>query len=421
MVLYSRHQQGCTPSVSSAVPPVCAQVRIIYIGRCAQLEAQHSNHKMRPTRHRKKRGVGGDETLPDLVPSFPAAPQTSCPLFTVLPAEIRNRIYALSLESDDVSTDDYPGLLYRQNAFYYRPGYKQPKRIQTALLQTCQQIYAEASLLPPALNEHTFWFYRPPPHVKDASSPLGYFRRMTPKQRAQVQHLHFFTQQCFLEDDYWSEVWGGLRMGGDGRNLRGECRIAPKKMTITLRHTDWWYWENNDPIGIDPFRPGRTYAADMGKAACPHAAERAWGNQFTSVPSLEELVIEFETIMRKRDQLDAIIQRALQWKFPMDADRPLYLLADPSSKSAYTWVGAKEGELRDQRPAAPRSVNSEAGSASQRVQKQEPGPAVPTLKPFRPQSALRTNSGTHPGGHPELDPNTEEFYVIFLTWRKQIV
>lgn len=368
----------------------------------------------------KKRRVGSSETLPDLVPSFPAAPQTSCPLFIVFPAEIRNRIYAFSLESEDVSIADNPRSLYRRNAFYYRPGYKQPKRIQTALLQTCQQIYAEASLLPPAVNEHTFWFYRPPPHVKDASSPLRYFCRMTPKQRAQVQHLHFFTQQYFLEDDCWSRVWGGLRMGGDGRSLRGECRIAPKKMTITFRHTDWWFWEDDDPLGIDPFRPGRTRAAEMGKAACPHAAERAWGNQFISVPSLQELVIEFETIMRKRDQLDAIIQRALQWKFPMHAEKPLYLVADSRSKSAYTWVGAKEVELKDQRPAAPRPVNTEAGSASQPAQEQEPAPAVPTLKPFDPQSALRTNSGTSAGIHPELDPNTEEFYVIFLTWRKQI-
>lgn len=244
---------------------------------------------------------------------------------------------------------------------------------------------------------------------------------MTPKQRAQVQHLHFFTQQYFLEERNWSEVWDGLQMGDDGRSLRGDCRIAPKKMTITFRHTDWWYWENNDPLGMDPFRPGRTHAAQMGKTAYLHDAEREWGNHFTSIPSLEELVIEFETIMRKRDQLDAIIQRALQWKFPMQADRSLYLVADPGSKSAYTWVGATEVQLKRRGSDSYLVGTTEAGSESQSVQEQEEVPAVPVLKPFDPQSPLRTNSGTTPGSHPELDPNSEEFYVVFLTWRKQIV
>ncbi|KAL1868401.1 hypothetical protein Plec18167_008327 [Paecilomyces lecythidis] len=358
------------------------------------------------------------KSFPNLVPSLRVDPQTSCPLFSVLPAEIRNLIYKFSLESEDASTDHSPRSLYRRNAFYYRPGHKQPKRIQTALLQTCQKIYAEASLLPPAVNEHTFWFYRAPPHVKDASSPLDYFRKMTPQQRAQVQHLHFFTQQFFLEDNCWSDVWKGLKMGNGGRSLRGECRIAPKKMTITLRHTDWWFWEHNDPLGIDPFRPGRTRAADMGKAVCQHAERRAWGNQFVSILSLEELVIEFETVMRKRDQLDAIIQQAIHWKFPIQPDKSSYLVADPGSKRAYTWIGAKEVELKRQRPAAAQGAdNIHAGSEFPSVPEQEPVPAVPVLKLFDPQSTLRTGCGS---GRPEPDPNTEEFYVVFLKWRKQL-
>ncbi|KGO36739.1 hypothetical protein PEX1_096990 [Penicillium expansum] len=372
---------------------------------------------MRSSRLSKRRRVKGMETLKDLIPSLPAAPLTS-PLFTVFPAEIRNRIYTLALESEDVLTDDSSRSLYKQNAFYYRPGYKQPKRIQTALLQTCQQIYAEASLLPPAVNEHTFWFYRSPPHVNDASSPLNYFRKMTPKQRAQVQHLHLFTQQFFLEDNQ-SHIWDGLKIGDDGHNLRGECRIAPKKMTITLRHTDWWHWENNEPLGIDPFRPGRTRAADMGQVVSPPAAARLWGNQFSSLPCLEELVIEFETIMRKRDQLDAIIQQAFEWKFPMQADKGLYLVADPKSKSAYTWSGAKEAELKRQRAAWP--VDTEVRPESQSFQEQEPVPAAPALVPFDHQSSSGTNGEIKIGNNSQFDSNTEKFYVVFLTWRKQRV
>ena len=240
---------------------------------------------------------------------------------------------------------------------------------------------------------------------------------MTPKQRAQVQHLHLFTQQYFLEDNHWSRIWEGLKIGDDGPSLRGECRIAPKKMTITFRHTDWWYWENNDPLGIDPFRPGRTHATDMGKAVSPHDAARSWGNQFSSIPCLEELVIEFETIMRKRGQLDDIIQQALEWKFPMQADKGLYLVADPKSKSAYTWAGAKEAELKRQRPARPVDAEAESESAHEK----EPVPAAPTLVPYDPQSDPGINSNINLGNHLPSDTDTEKFYVVFLTWRKQRV
>ncbi|OQE38059.1 hypothetical protein PENCOP_c009G03078 [Penicillium coprophilum] len=375
---------------------------------------------MRPRRIRRLENRTKEwETFQDLVPSLPPAPLTS-PLFTVFPPEIRNRIYTLALESEDVLSDKNSHSLYQQNDFYYRPGYKQPKRIQTALLQTCQQIYGEASLLPPAVNEHTFWFYRPPPHVKDASSPLNYFRRMTPKQRAQVQHLHLFIQQYFLEDNNWSQIWNGLIIGSNEPSLPEECRIAPKKITITLRHTDWWFWENNDPLGIDPFRPGRTHAAQMGEAVSADDAARSWGNRFSSIPCLEELVIEFETIMRKRDQLDAILQSALEWKFPVQADKGLYLTADPKSKSAYTWVGAKEAELKMQRRT--RLFDLEMETEPELGQEQEAVPAAPTLVPFNPQSPLSKNSTTAPGDHPQsTDANAEEFYVVFLTWRKHRV
>jgi hypothetical protein len=243
---------------------------------------------------------------------------------------------------------------------------------------------------------------------------------MTPKQRAQVQHLHLFTQQYFLEDNPWSQIWDGLKIGNNGRSLRDECRIAPKKLTITLRHTDWWFWEKNDPLGIDPFRLGRTHAAQMGEAVSPDAAARSWGNQFTYLPCLEELVIEFETIMRKRDQLDAIMQQALGWKFPLQADEGWYLVADSDSKMPYTWAGAKEAELKGQRPVRP--LDTEVGSESQSGQEQNTVPTPPALVPFDPQSDQGTNSGNTLGGHTQSPgSNAEEFYVVFLSWRKRRV
>ncbi|OOQ91439.1 hypothetical protein PEBR_00660 [Penicillium brasilianum] len=382
---------------------------------------------------------GAPPNNPDLTPSLPAINQTSCFLFTIFPPEIRNRIYTFSLESEDTNDSQQEGdqtthsHLYRQNAFYYRPGYKQPKRIQTALLQTCQQIYEEASLLPAAINEHTFWFYRAPPHVKDASSPLGYFRKMTAKQRAQVRHIHLFTQQYFLEDNCWTRVWGGTWINDgpgfhDSRQRAAPYAISPRKLTLTFRHTDWWFWENNDPLGIDPFRPGRTRAHEMGRpihCSRAHEANRAWGNQFTLLPSLEELVIEFETIMRKRDQLDAIVQWALSWKFPVNLEKSLYLVAEPASRSAYSWVGAKEGDLKRQPIERAVVPNPHVIPEEAVVSEEVVVPTVPVLRPFDPQATQGAGASggvaATSGGQAGENSNTEEFYVVFLTWKRQVV
>lgn len=148
-----------------------------------------------------------------------------------------------------------------------------------------------------------------------------------------------------------------------------------------------------------------------------HEVNRAWGNQFIAMPGLEELVIEFETIMRKRDQLDAIIQRALEWKFPLQREKCLYLVAEPTSRSAYSWVGAKEGDLKSQ-PGRMGIPNPHA--IPEEEEEEEVVPAVPVLRPFDAQAAgngVAVTSGGQAGG----DTNTEEFYVVFLTWKRRVV
>ncbi|RAH84768.1 hypothetical protein BO86DRAFT_386848 [Aspergillus japonicus CBS 114.51] len=438
----------------------------------------------------------------DLTPSLPAVNQSACPLFTHIPAEIRNKIYYYTLESSSSSeTPSDTAATYAQQALYYRPGFKAPKRISTSLLQTCQQIYGEASLLPPAINRHTFWCHRPPPHVRHAASPADYFARMTPKQRGAVQELHFFTQQFFLEDS-WAQVWTSVReneawqaqmrkgkrkleearethSAGDGSENGGMSQenevegreskrragppppppppprlgldpdetsdvgaLAPKRMTITLRHTDWWFWEDNEPLGIDPFRPGRTRADEMGvlprRPLTAWEEGRVWGNQFKLLPSLEELVIEFETVMRKRDQLDAIVQMARDWRFPVVVEdeengEKVFLVAEEGSRRAYTWIGAKEEILRNVvMGAAGRNRQQEGGGAAGDAAVKPP----PRLVPFDAEKEFKTAAAASqhqegegdtltaeqgaPKKNEDFDPATEEkFYVVFLTWRRQ--
>ncbi|PYH93416.1 hypothetical protein BO71DRAFT_255773 [Aspergillus ellipticus CBS 707.79] len=383
-------------------------------------------HRRRRTRPPIRKRPGKQPTPPsppppaELNPSQPPIPQTTSPLFTLLPPEIRNTIYAYTLESAPSATS----IRYHRQAFYYRPGFQSPKRISTSLLQTCQQIYNEASLLPASLNEHTFWCHRPPPHVQNPSSPFDYFQRMTPRQRGAVRDLHFFTQQYFLEGN-WGNVWKSIRdyedqlravaqnpdsqsqhSTADGKTENETLGIlAPKTVTITLRHSDWWFWEHNEPMGIDPFQPGRILARDMGRASSPD--RRAWGNQFTLVPSLETLILEFETVMRKRDQMDRIVEIARGWRFPLVPEEGVFLVADEEWEGwgkGYRWIGVREGALNGRR------LRLEVEGAGE-DEENDGNRGVPRLLPL--------GGDQREGERVEIDPATEgEYYVVFLRWKK---
>jgi len=225
-------------------------------------------------------------------------PQSACPLFTRIPPEIRNSIFQLALtEYDDT---DHP---YEQSAVYCRPDYRFRHRIDTDLLRTCRRIYLEAHLLPVAINEHVFWCYRGPPERRYSADPQAYFETMTSQQRDAVDCVHFFTQQFWLEGQFMDA-----------------CRIPlmrPRKLKITLRHTDWWLWEYRAKLGIDPRLAGRVPCNEMGREPRADEVQLGFGHQFRYLRGLRELEMEFETTQSKLAELGAIVQRALVWKFDL--------------------------------------------------------------------------------------------------------
>lgn len=251
-------------------------------------------------------------------------PQSACPLFTRIPPEIRNSIFKLALtEYDDT---DHP---YEEETTYCRPDYYFPHRIDTDLLRTCRRIYLEAHLLPVALNEHVFWCYRGPPGRKYAADPQGYFELMTPQQLDAVDCVHFFTQQFWLE----------------GR-FADACRLSsmrPRKIKITLRHSDWWVWEVQAKLGIDPRLAGRVMWDEMGRKPRTDEGELGFGYQFRHLHGLRELEMEFETSPLQIAELENIVQRALAWRFDLlDGN---VLSTEGTAVVRYLWV---VGMLRGQ-------------------------------------------------------------------------
>lgn len=150
--------------------------------------------------------------------------QSQSPLFSVLPGEIRDKIFAYSLaEFDDTST------AFDSNTCYRRPEYAAPRRSDTALLQTCQRVYHEAFFYPFSLAEQILWLAwqgrRPSTvtTVKRLQPSLALMQKL--HGDTEIDSVRVFAQLCSLES------------GGELSRILDMPHFLPRSMTITIRHT----------------------------------------------------------------------------------------------------------------------------------------------------------------------------------------
>jgi hypothetical protein len=139
---------------------------------------------------------------------------------------------------------------------------------------------------------------------------------LNPEQRAAVQHVHLFVQQYYLE-----------QMGI--KDNISELKFSTRVFTLTFRHSDWWSWESppesTDKLGICPWVRERTSSQTMLAQPLSPALpdlkatmiKGTWGWQIGQIERLEVLRIEFETDITKKKQLDAVLERAKHWRFPV--------------------------------------------------------------------------------------------------------
>lgn len=126
--------------------------------------------------------------------------------------------------------------------------------------------------------------------------------------------------------------------------LSESARIRPWRVTenltslrIYLRRTDWWNWESNAPLVINPFSPSTPTRQQMHdsmrasveadrlleprlRSSSPSAIPRwaCWGLLFLRMPSLQKLTIDFETAENKKDEMETIVDWAhSRWRFPV--------------------------------------------------------------------------------------------------------
>jgi hypothetical protein len=70
-------------------------------------------------------------------------------------------------------------------------------------------------------------------------------------------------------------------------------QFRPTQLTITIRYTDWWFWEVDDTLHM----------------------EEGWLRYFKGNPGLRVLTVEYETLSRKKAEMMPIIRRNKQWKW----------------------------------------------------------------------------------------------------------
>lgn len=216
-------------------------------------------------------------------------PQPSSLLFKKLPAEVRFNIFCYAL-SDYPNPD--PKKAYESWSCYTRPSYFAPRKAETALVLTCKAIYSECWFLPFRLYEQVHYAV-----ANRNRAPPGYefSRQLTrlelslqsmrerEQQPVLISNLRVFAQMCMLEQGALAKVLA-------------VPELNPSIVTLTIRHTDWWNWEHDQPLSFNG----------------------SWLEGVSQVmpPSVRELNIELESVDRKRYQVDEIARQMMEkWFF----------------------------------------------------------------------------------------------------------
>lgn len=223
---------------------------------------------------------------------------------------------------------------------WLRPDNQEPTATCTALLSTCRKIYLETHAMPLMLKEHRLYCHRGPGGSgKAAQGVLDVFEKRLGgpaslpglRSRDMIRSLRIFPQFFWLEDTNSDYHFWDLA-------TRTPYLRSVEHLRLTLRRGDWWYWERNAPLRINPFRGGDMMREDMQiPDGNPPFNPRSWGRALKHLPKLKTLRIDFETSEDKREELEAIVAWAVKWRFPLTDGR--YLSTKGHKVEKMSWRG----------------------------------------------------------------------------------
>ena len=369
-------------------------------------------------------------------------PQIASPLFSQFPGEIRRLIYEFALTA---SPD--PSRPFSKHSWHYRPGYTHARFININLLLTCRRTYLEADHLAISQNEHLIFQpvkHGPPGHSpyllpssSTSSSTSSSKRRGLLKhaQREKIQKVHIFAQQYWLED--WNNQWYDYCNSWNAQNhgIGPDSNEHPERLKITIRHTDWWYFllGENSSLALDPKFKGRAPPRSWVPDDAPFKLD-SWGSRFKLLKGLKIFELELETLERKKNELDEVVERAYGWRLPLTDDQVLVCDED-ATKYAY-WTGSRHFKGLNSNGADPtpglhllqgRGMPSSSASAASRPTASRSNSIVTTTKKNQ-WGTKRSGSQSSAGAlnlwqrveEEELAPEDKlDYYVVTLTFRAQ--
>lgn len=249
------------------------------------------------------RKVGIDVDEYEAVGKF--ADQEASPLFSKLPRELRDLIWAyVTAPFED------PTRTFDPTAYYCRPGHTACLKTDTAVLRTCRRIWLEANAMPMLQAEHSFYYNRAAP---DSRNPQ-WMAKLTDLNRQNFGHLHLFVQMYLIER--LLDQPGSLR----GFFLHTPVKpgdFQPRMLHVTIRHTDFWYWEHDAPLKV----------------------KDEWVQALLNSPDLrstETLMLELETLDYKVDQLAPIVEHIRNFE---SEEKETHLVDGRPTKTKFVLAG----------------------------------------------------------------------------------
>ncbi|KAK7956139.1 uncharacterized protein PG986_005361 [Apiospora aurea] len=302
--------------------------------------------------------------------------QEASPLFDRLPTELRIQIYKYTLTEEPPVNVHHHQFAVRfdhdDETLTPRPSFGTPSATRNiagfdwvrpenpsgmvtyvGLLQTCKRVYQECVKfeIPWRQREHRFYFYRGLPRQTESeaqtrferffsTTSLGWSLVPDRRHRDMIRAIRVFPQMYWLEDKRHNNLIWVVSNTDWFSNV--------ETFQMTFRRGDWWYWERNEALKINPFRNGgrkqqmHQDMVTMQQGGQVPFADKAWGLAFEKMPKLRSLIIDFETSRDKRQEMEEIVKWAQKWKFPAAAasgESARHFSAENNPVEKMSWQG----------------------------------------------------------------------------------